>query len=73
MADAPLREDGPHAAEVRLNRLLNLILETAVEALGVDAATISARHGDDLATIGATDQRVASRLVQERSNPETRR
>jgi hypothetical protein len=58
MADAPLREDGPDAAEVRLNRLLNLILEAAVEALGFDAATVSARHGDDVATIGATDQRV---------------
>ena len=58
MADAPLREEGPDAAEVRLNRLLNLILEAAVEALGFDAATVSARHGDDLATIAATDQRV---------------
>jgi hypothetical protein len=47
------------AAETRLNRLLNLILETAVEVLGFDAATISARHaGDDLATVGATDQRL---------------
>ena len=58
MADAPQREDGPDAAEVRLNRLLNMILETAVEALGFDAATISARHDDDLATIAATDQRM---------------
>ena len=58
MADAPLREDGPDAAEVRLNRLLNLILEAAVEALGFDAATVSARHGEDLATVGATDQRL---------------
>ncbi len=46
------------AAETRLNRLLNLILETAVEVVGFDAATISTRHaGDDLATVGATDQR----------------
>jgi hypothetical protein len=58
MADAPLREDGPDAAEVRLNRLLNLILEAAVEALGFEAATVTARHGDDLATIAATDQRL---------------
>jgi GAF domain-containing protein len=57
MADAPLPEEGPDAAEVRLNRLLNLILEAAVEALGFDAATVSARHGSDLATVGATDQR----------------
>jgi ANTAR domain/GAF domain len=57
VADAPEREDGPDAAEVRLNRLLNLILESAVEALGFDAATVSARHGGDVATIGATDQR----------------
>ena len=57
MADAPRRDDGPDAAEVRLNRLLNLILESAVEALGFDAATVSARHDRDVATIGATDQR----------------
>ena len=38
MADAPsLRGDDPSAAEVRLNRLLNLLLESAVEALGFDA------------------------------------
>jgi GAF domain-containing protein len=46
------------AAEVRLNRLLNLILETAVEALGFSAATISARHAEGLSTMGATDQRL---------------
>src|SRR4051812_6596183 len=57
MADAPLREEGPDEAEVRLNRLLNLILESAVEALGFDAATVTARHNQDLATIAATDQR----------------
>jgi hypothetical protein len=57
MAEPPEREQEPDAAEVRLNRLLNLILEGAVEALGYDAATVSARHGDDLATIAATDQR----------------
>ncbi len=58
MADAHEREDGPDVAEVRLNRLLNMILEAAVEALGFDAATVSARHRDDLATIAATDQRM---------------
>jgi len=57
MAVPPEREGGPDAAEVRLNRLLNLILEGAVEALGFDAATVSARSGGDLATIAATDQR----------------
>jgi GAF domain-containing protein len=57
MADPLQREDGPDAAEVRLNRLLNLILESAVEALGFDAATVTARHDRDIATIGATDQR----------------
>src|SRR3954467_4389539 len=60
MADAPLPEEGPDAAEVRLNRLLNLILEAAVEELGFDAATVSARHGSDLATVGATDQRFSA-------------
>jgi hypothetical protein len=54
MADA--REQS--AAEVRLNRLLNLILETAVEVLGFDGATVTARHGKDLATVAATDQRM---------------
>ena len=45
-------------AEVRLNRLLNLILETAVESLGFDAATVSARHPTrGTATVAATDQR----------------
>ena len=58
MADATRREDGPDAAEVRLNRLLNLILESAVEALGFDAATVTARHGSDLATVAVTDQRM---------------
>jgi hypothetical protein len=52
---APREEN---AAEVRLNRLLNLILETAVEVLGFDAATVTARHGQELATVGATDQRM---------------
>jgi hypothetical protein len=58
MADPPRHDEGPDAAEVRLNRLLNLILESAVEALGFDAATVSARHDDDLATIATTDQRM---------------
>src|SRR5436305_9213129 len=58
MADALRRGDGPDAAEVRLNRLLNVILEAAVEALGFDAATVSARHDGDVATIVATDQRM---------------
>jgi ANTAR domain-containing protein/GAF domain-containing protein len=46
------------AAEVRLNRLVNLILETAVEAIGFSAATISARHAEGVSTMGATDQRL---------------
>jgi GAF domain-containing protein len=60
MADAPSREDGPDAAEVRLNRLLNLILESAVDALGFDAATVTARQEKDMATIAATDQRLVA-------------
>src|SRR3954447_15402021 len=47
-----------NAAEVRLNRLLNLILESAVETLEFDAATVTARHDEDLATVAATDQRM---------------
>jgi GAF domain-containing protein len=45
------------AGEVRLNRLLNLILEMAVEVMGYDAATVTARHADQTATVAATDQR----------------
>src|SRR4051795_7148817 len=68
VADGPLREAGPDAAEVRLNRLLNMILEAAVEALGFDAATVTARHRGDLATVAATDQRpVAVDCAQEDS------
>jgi GAF domain-containing protein len=49
------------AAETRLNRLLNLILETAVDVLAFDAATVTARHsGEGLATIAATDQRLVA-------------
>jgi ANTAR domain len=51
-------EDQQDAAEVRLNRLLNLILETAVDMLGYDAATVTARHDGQLTTVGATDQRL---------------
>jgi hypothetical protein len=58
MADHSDRGAGSDAAEVRLNRLLNMILESAVEALGFDGATVSARHGDDLATVAATDHRM---------------
>ncbi|HEY3766387.1 MAG TPA: GAF and ANTAR domain-containing protein [Gaiellales bacterium] len=47
------------AAETRLNRLLNLILETAVEVLGFDAATVTARYQrGGMSTIAATDQRL---------------
>ena len=60
MADARGRDEGPDAAEVRLNRLLNVILESAVEVLGFDAATVSARRGGDVATIAATDQRMVA-------------
>lgn len=56
-----MREPDMDAAETRLNRLLNLILETAVDVLAFDAATVTTRHaGDELATIGATDQRLVA-------------
>src|SRR5690242_11233099 len=58
-----MRED-LNVAETRLNRLLDLILETAVDVLGFDAATMSVRHvdadGQHLATICATDQRLVA-------------
>jgi len=47
-----------HAAETRLNRLLNLILESGVESMGFDGATVTARYGDKLTTVAATDQRL---------------
>jgi GAF domain-containing protein len=49
---------GEDLDDVRLNRLLNLILESAVEALGFDAATVSARHAGTLSTVGLTDPRL---------------
>jgi hypothetical protein len=51
-------EESRDAADVRLNRLLNLILETAVDMLGFDAATVTTRHDGSLSTVGATDQRL---------------
>jgi hypothetical protein len=50
--------EGQTADEARLHRLLDTILETAVEALGFDAATVSARSGDNLATLAVTDERM---------------
>ena len=56
-----MREPGLDAAETRLNRLLNLILETAVDVLAFDAATVTTRHsGEGYATIAATDQRLVA-------------
>lgn len=49
--------DAQDAAETRLNRLLNLVLETAVDAMLFDAATASLRHDGQLTTMAATDQR----------------
>jgi hypothetical protein len=43
-----MEQDDRDAAEVRLNRLLNLILETALDALGFSAATVTTRHDGDL-------------------------
>jgi hypothetical protein len=47
-------------AEQRLNRLLSAILESAVELVGFDAATVTARQGRDVATVQATDQRLVA-------------
>jgi hypothetical protein len=59
MADAIFRERSVDGAEaVRVNRLLNIILETAVDVLDFDAATVTARYAGDVATVGATDQRL---------------
>src|SRR3954453_20290691 len=45
-------------AEARLNRLLDLILETAVDVLGYDGASITTRVGDELSSAWLTDQRM---------------
>ena len=53
--------DDPDVVEVRLNRLLESILETAAGVLGFDAATLTARRsGNSLATIAATDSRLVA-------------
>ena len=63
------------AAEVRLNRLLNLILETAVEAIGFSAATITARNGEEdvHGTAGRPTQRAGCLLHRDRRQPLQRR
>jgi transcriptional regulator with GAF, ATPase, and Fis domain len=51
-----MSEYAPSAAEMHLDRLLNAVIVSAVEMLGFDAATVSARHDDRLTTIAATNQ-----------------
>jgi hypothetical protein len=53
-----MRDATLEAAEARLNRLLNFILETSVDVLGFDAVTVSTRHRGSLTTVAATDQRL---------------
>src|SRR2546423_4908027 len=55
-----MRDQTPEAAETRLNRLLNFILETSVDVLGFDAVTVTARHDGEMSTIAATDQRLVA-------------
>lgn len=56
-----MRQPGTDAAETRLDGLLTLILETAVDVLAFDAATLTTRHtGQETATIAATDQRLVA-------------
>jgi hypothetical protein len=45
------------AAETRLNRLMNLIVEMAVEMAGFDGATVTVLHGGAYGSVAATDQR----------------
>jgi GAF domain-containing protein len=52
--------ESPRAVENRLSRLLGTMLQGSVLELGFDAATITARHGGDLATIVCTDHRYVS-------------
>jgi hypothetical protein len=55
-----MRDQTSEAAEARLNRLLNYILETSVDVLGFDAVTVSARYDGSLSTVAATDQRLVA-------------
>ena len=55
-----MREQGrsaADAAETRLNRLMNMIVETAVEMVGADGATVTVSHGGAYGSVTATDQR----------------
>src|SRR5215210_3848974 len=45
------------SADELLRRRLDIIAVTAVDVLGFDAATVSARIGDSVATIATTDER----------------
>jgi len=47
----------PGAVEHRLNRLLGTIVEGSVARLGFDAATVTARHDGNVATVLTSDQR----------------
>jgi GAF domain-containing protein len=51
-------DDYNSSADVRLNRLSNMVLESAVDLLGADAASVTALHDGDLSTIATTDSRV---------------
>lgn len=53
-----MRDETPQAAEARLNRLLNFILDTSVDVLGFDAVTVTTRHDGSASTVAATDQRL---------------
>jgi GAF domain-containing protein len=56
MREQHAEDDG----ERRLQTLLSTGLELAVQTLGFDAATLSARQGSDLATLEATDRRLVA-------------
>jgi len=57
--EEPVGEPAILAGTARLNRLLNVILESAVEVLGFDAATLTSRsQGGDPTTLAATDQQL---------------
>jgi len=55
-----MAEEPDHAAEARLTRSLGLILDSAVEGLRFDAATVTACVGRQMATVAVTDQRLAA-------------
>jgi transcriptional regulator with GAF, ATPase, and Fis domain len=55
--EAVARETQTERAEVRLQRLIGLILEAAIDVIACDGATVSVRHHGRTTTVKSTDVR----------------